>query len=436
MAREFFKDLPNTTTPLSSSRLNGLLDGEEAMGSIVVDNISGKNLFNKGNFNYLIANIDATGNIVSTAGCRTIFVEIKSNTTYTVQKILSSRFRVATYTSIPKVGSTTSNYTENLSTQTSVSITSGANDKYLAVWLYYDSTDTSTTLDSILASVQIEVGDTATTYTPYNQPIKQTSLGVKENCTFYADDFKCKNLYKGSQDFSGYWNNASNWTTDSSNYNGLTVKKRDGQWAGLSKDIQVEQGKTYTFSLFAKSDSSRPFAIYTAGGTATTTPELTTNNTTNNWERYTFTFTANATGTVRLRLENTSSDTGNYTYICGYQLEIGEATPYTLYKAFENEEIYSTIEIRIGTWSNGKPLYRKTVNTSTINLTANTWTTLTTDSNISSLTKVYVGENTDFVGGISAPMMGRKDSSNNIQVYSFVAYSIKSYILEYTKTTD
>ena len=46
MAREFFKNLPNTTTPLSASRINGLLDGDEAMGNVVVDSIRGKNLLN------------------------------------------------------------------------------------------------------------------------------------------------------------------------------------------------------------------------------------------------------------------------------------------------------------------------------------------------------------------------------------------------------
>ena len=47
MAKQFFKDLPDTSTPINSSRLNGLLDGEEAMGNIVVDSIKGKNLFDK-----------------------------------------------------------------------------------------------------------------------------------------------------------------------------------------------------------------------------------------------------------------------------------------------------------------------------------------------------------------------------------------------------
>lgn len=46
MAREFFKNLPDTTTPLNAQRMNAFLNGEEAMGSIVVDDISCKNKLN------------------------------------------------------------------------------------------------------------------------------------------------------------------------------------------------------------------------------------------------------------------------------------------------------------------------------------------------------------------------------------------------------
>lgn len=46
MAKEFFKNLPDTSTPLTAERLNGLLDGEESMGSIIVEDIECKNLLN------------------------------------------------------------------------------------------------------------------------------------------------------------------------------------------------------------------------------------------------------------------------------------------------------------------------------------------------------------------------------------------------------
>lgn len=45
MSKEFFKNLPDTSTPLNASRLNGLLNGDEAMGTIMVEGIKSKNLF-------------------------------------------------------------------------------------------------------------------------------------------------------------------------------------------------------------------------------------------------------------------------------------------------------------------------------------------------------------------------------------------------------
>ena len=44
MEKEFFKDLPDTSTPLNASRLNKLLNGKESMGDITVESIKSKNL--------------------------------------------------------------------------------------------------------------------------------------------------------------------------------------------------------------------------------------------------------------------------------------------------------------------------------------------------------------------------------------------------------
>lgn len=47
----------------------------------------------------------------------------------------------------------------------------------------------------------------------------------------------------------------------------------------------------------------------------------------------------------------------------GFQLEKGSvATNYVEHKEFSNKQIYSTNEQRIGTWIDGKPLYRKVIN--------------------------------------------------------------------------
>lgn len=149
--------------------------------------------------------------------------------------------------------------------------------------------------------------------------------------TKYAGDtiqttYSGKNLVEGSQDFSGTWTNSGTWSTASENYNGLVVKSKSIAWNGLYKEITVESGKIYTFSLFAKAGSARQVVIYLTGGgaTATTQPVNKAVNITTSWQRVYITFTVNATGTLHARIENTEAyDTP--TYICGYQLEESDA---------------------------------------------------------------------------------------------------------------
>lgn len=96
MAKEFFKDLPNTTTPLTSARINGLLDGEEAMGNIVVDSIRSKNLLSFENWQNTANNItfkseDGKITITGTYGSQTNFyrscnLDLKAGTTYVISK--------------------------------------------------------------------------------------------------------------------------------------------------------------------------------------------------------------------------------------------------------------------------------------------------------------------------------------------------------------
>lgn len=131
-----------------------------------------------------------------------------------------------------------------------------------------------------------------------------------------------KNLYEDSQNFGGIWNNNSYWETDTETYNGLVVKKRSSSWYGLSKDISIEKGKTYTFSLYAKSTESRPVSIYLRGSSGQITDiETLAFNTTKDWKRYHITFTATSSGILKPRIENTTIIANNYTYIAGYQIE-------------------------------------------------------------------------------------------------------------------
>lgn len=167
MAREFFKNLPNTTTPLTAPRINGLLDGDEAIGNIIVDSINTKNMISGWFYGGLEAT-DGSENDNSNSR-RTGFIEVDFSTTtnYYVSGMPASstsiRHFIAAYnTSMQFLGRTGGNLgsTENL---TSSSFTSGTPQgtgtiKYLRVVLYSGATDNDTT------TVQLEKGSSSTTF--------------------------------------------------------------------------------------------------------------------------------------------------------------------------------------------------------------------------------------------------------------------------------
>ena len=153
--------------------------------------------------------------------------------------------------------------------------------------------------------------------------------------------YSVKNLYIGSPSFDGY-GNLSSWD-DGGTFNGMPVIKRAGSWVGAFKLVDVIVGKTYTFSTWIKSDQARSVAIYATGGstgaTATISPGNKQITTSTDWERVSFTFTCSTSGSIALRVENTTSSDTNYTYISGYQLETGQEA--TSYEKYIGDGIYS-----------------------------------------------------------------------------------------------
>ena len=157
----------------------------------------GKNLFDKDNANILNAYINSNGNssdykkIISNNNSRTIYISCKSNTTYTVSKIAGQRFVVASCNNVPEANVLC---TDEVHDQTGVSltITTGANDKYLVVFYYLSTADTSTE-EQIRNSIQIEVGNQATSYSPYFTPIELNKIGdyqdriYKDNGKWYVE---------------------------------------------------------------------------------------------------------------------------------------------------------------------------------------------------------------------------------------------------------
>ena len=134
---------------------------------------AGKNLFNKENPNEVDGYITTTGFSTSNTSAKTIYIPIVGGATYTVSKAAGQRFSLATAEVIPSNNAVFTGRQAN-NTATSISITAGANDKYLWAWIYLDGTDTGT-LNDMISSIQIEVGSSATEYTPYEEPTVYTA---------------------------------------------------------------------------------------------------------------------------------------------------------------------------------------------------------------------------------------------------------------------
>lgn len=121
-----------------------------------------KNLFDKDNYNIISGYfLDSTLTITSATNPRIIWVECEGNTTYTIQKVKSARFKLGTTTTTPAIGVQVNNFTEN-EHATQLSITTSASAKYLLVYCYQANEDTLT-LAQILNSLIIQEGSSIIT---------------------------------------------------------------------------------------------------------------------------------------------------------------------------------------------------------------------------------------------------------------------------------
>ena len=100
--------------------------------------------------------------------------------------------------------------------------------------------------------------------------------------------------------------------------------------------------------------------------------------------------------------------------------------------ALDERGIYSSTEKVIGTWIDGKPIYRKVYSISG-SMVQNTWTTVTSLSNVATLVKGLMGgsSNNCVWNDVSLRVL-----DNNIQYYSPLTHAYDWTIVEYTKTTD
>lgn len=187
---------------------------------------AGKNLFDKTNTSGIVTGYIATSNFNDgNTRAKTVYIEIKGGATYTVSKTAGQRFQIATAEVPPTNGAVyTGRQTGN--TASSLTITAGANDKYLWAWIFLEGTDTGT-LSDMLDSVQIEVGSSASSYTAYTATTQYTaSLGR----TIYGGTADAV-TGEGQATYKGY--NLANLTWSGSLFDGNWVWYTDVSADGL-----------------------------------------------------------------------------------------------------------------------------------------------------------------------------------------------------------
>ena len=142
--------------------------------------VCGKNLFDKVNGNifnaYISSKVLLSYNPVA-GSVVTACIECKPNTTYTVSRqVLSKRFIVASGKVPPSKNAELTKQINGGETNLSVSITTGAEDRYLYVWYYNRSVDTEYSYEDIVNGIQVEENTINTSYEPYNGNVKHIYL--------------------------------------------------------------------------------------------------------------------------------------------------------------------------------------------------------------------------------------------------------------------
>lgn len=132
--------------------------------------VEGKNLFDNSKTANILKCCLSVSILVSSMNTRTIFIECKPSTTYTVSKIRGNRFVVGWSDKLPAPGVELQEKVINYNAS-SITITTGLDAKYLVAYIYNAGQDAPITADEMIASVQIEKGSTATPYETYRTPV-------------------------------------------------------------------------------------------------------------------------------------------------------------------------------------------------------------------------------------------------------------------------
>ena len=265
------------------------------------------------------------------------------------------------------------------------------------------------------------------------QEVDETNLG-----DVVVDSIRTKNLLDTAKFVAG---SSSVSILDAKNGT-LEIQSTNGYYSQANQTISLKANTTYTISyngVAEQTGSAVVCAIRNLADTATIARQEGAGD-------KTLTFTTTENGVIIRFMVTAETNTGKTKYT-NIQLEEGStATPYTPHQELDNQEVYSTGETRIGTWINGKPLYRKVLNfgalpnaseksvshnianlkdiikLSAISKSTSVYFPIPLGSSASLSANIYmIATNTDITIGAGS------DRSGFTQTY---------VIIEYTKTTD
>lgn len=170
---------------------------------------TGKQLFDKNNANLVYDSyLDGSGNIGNGGPYAIVlYIPITGGKSYTVSKKITnySTFRVGTTRDIPALGVNGIDVVSKTGNDTSATLTTSENSKYLTVFCIRTDYDD---LQEILDSIQIEEGTVATEYEPYTggQPSPSPDYEQPINSIEGSVEFACrgKNLFNKNTVVDGY----------------------------------------------------------------------------------------------------------------------------------------------------------------------------------------------------------------------------------------
>lgn len=330
-----------------SGALHGSASGEAVRLSDITPNehtlgvkVSGKNLFDKDNANIIIGYPDAENVINGASSTRSVYIPCASNATYTVSKTLTARFAVAFTDDIPSNGVAVTGRVQN-NTASSITTTSGINSKYIVVWLYHVDLDTTTIkINEVLATLQIELGSTATSYTPYISDL--TSVNV----TRYGKNLTTpQQVYKGATAYSEEIFENKNCVRFSS---GVTIKNSPIAFKPNTQYTVSFDVKTVLRSGQTTAIADDVFRFFYSDGTSSGAANIYTDT---EWTHKVLTSIA---GKTILYVGVTSNEYRSYSYVDINSFQLEESSTVTLCEPYQAQKYIPSAD---GTVSGVKSLY-------------------------------------------------------------------------------